>query len=55
MKEVKALSPRLLWIDHQNRIISFQKVSGFEPMSFPDHESMLAYAFEKGSSGYRLQ
>ena len=50
-----SLKERVLWIDHKNRIISFQKTFGFEPMRFPDHDAMLAYAFEKGSSGYRLQ
>ena len=50
-----SLKERVLWIDHKNRIISFQKLYGFEPIRFPDHDAMLAFAFEKCSSGYRLQ
>ena len=50
-----SLKERVLWIDHKNRIISFQKVFGFEPMRFPDRDAMLAFALDMGSSGYRLQ
>lgn len=41
----------MIWIDHPNRIVSFQKAEGFEPQSFASPDERLAYAFEKCASG----
>lgn len=45
----------VIWIDHLNRIISFQQAEGFEPQAFSTPEERLEFAFEKSSNGYRVQ
>ena len=44
-----------LWIDWENRVISFQKAKGFEELTCDTHAEMLRYAVEKGSEGYAIQ
>lgn len=46
---------RMIWIDRKKQILSFQRIKGFERMSFPSREAMLSFAMEKGISGYRIQ
>ena len=53
--EASAQNTCVIWIDHPNRIVSFQKAEGFEPQSFASPDERLAYAFEKCASGYRVQ
>lgn len=56
MKEETQTAPQhILWVDHENRIISFQKAEGFEAKMFLSHALKIAYAFEMSSSGYRIQ
>lgn len=55
MEEAQTRSKYVLWIDRVNRIISFQKAEGFEVKVFPSRDEKIAYAFKKGSSGYRIQ
>ena len=51
--EASAQNTCVIWIDHPNRIVSFQKAEGFEPQSFASPDERLAYAFEKcGETGY---
>lgn len=52
--EASAQNTCVIWIDHPNRIVSFQKAEGFEPQSFASPDERLAYAFEKCASGYRV-
>lgn len=54
-EEVQTQSQCVLWIDHTNRIISFAAIKGFEQMVFSSREEKIAYAYEKGFSGYRIQ
>ena len=55
MKQKKtAWEIRTLWIDEKKRIISFQKLPGMQEMRFPSRDAMLAFAMEKGESGYRI-
>lgn len=44
-----------IWIDWENRIISFEKSDGFEKLEYPSHEEMFAFAIEKGFSGFGIQ
>ena len=53
--EASAQNTCVIWIDHPNRIVSFQKAEGFEPQSFASPDERHAYAFEKCASGYRVQ
>ena len=54
-EEIQTKVECVLWIDHTNRIISFQKVKGYEEKVFSSRDEKLAYAYEKGASGYRIQ
>ena len=44
-----------IWIDHTDKIVSFQSAEGFERLLFPSQEGKLAFAMEKCCSGYRVQ
>jgi len=52
-REKETLYP--LWIDHKEKIVSFKNAEGFSQMTFSSQEEKLAFAFEKCSSGYRIQ
>lgn len=54
-EEVQTRPECVLWIDHINRIISFKKAEGFEAKVFPTREEKIVYAFQKSTSGYRIQ
>ena len=54
-EETQTRSECVLWIDRTNRIISFKKAEGFEVKVCPTREEKIAYAFRKGTSGYRIQ
>ena len=54
-EETQTRSDCVLWVDHTERIISFKKAEGFEAKVFPTREEKIAYAFEKCTSGYRIQ
>ena len=53
--DLQTNSERVLWINHAKRIISFEKIKGFQIMVFSTREEKIAYAFQKASSGYRIQ
>ena len=44
-----------VWIDWDNRVISFHEAEGFEKLEYPTHEEMLAFAIKKGSAGFGIQ
>ena len=44
-----------IWVDWENRVISFQKAEGFEKLEYPTHDEMFAFAIEKGSGGFAIQ
>ena len=47
--------PQLLWINWTAHVVSFHQEEGFETVTFPDHDTMLAYVFQKTSNGFRIQ
>lgn len=44
-----------IWVDWENRVISFQKAEGFEKLEYPTHDEMFAFEIEKGSGGFAIQ
>lgn len=44
-----------VWIDWDSKIISFQKVDGFDELTFQSNEEKLAFVVKKGSDGYGIQ
>ena len=44
-----------LWVDLENRVISFHEAEGFEKMEYATHEEMFAFAIEKGVEGFGIQ
>lgn len=46
---------RSLWISHQQKIVSFKFVEGFERMIFPSRKEKFDYAVKISATGYRIQ
>jgi len=44
-----------LWVHHQRRVFSFQKIKGFQEIRFPTHAEMFRYAVGLTESGYRVR
>ena len=44
-----------VWINWVARIISFQKVDGFDELTFQSNEEKLAFVVKKGLDGYGIQ
>ena len=44
-----------IWVNWEERIISFQKAYEFEELQYPSHEEMLRFAIDKGSEGFGIQ
>ena len=47
MDDAGAQAPQLLWINWTAHVVSFHQEEGFETVTFPDHDTMLAYVFQK--------
>lgn len=47
--------PQLLWINCTDQVVSFHREAGFELVTFPDHDTLLTYVFQKTSNGFRIQ
>lgn len=43
-----------IWVNWENRVISFHKVEGFEERRFPTHKEMFQFAVEKGFGGFAV-
>lgn len=44
-----------IWVDWENRVISFRKADGFEERQYPTHEEMFQFAIQKGNEGFGIQ
>lgn len=44
-----------VWIDWENRIVSFKEAAGFEMHLCASHDDKLLYALEKCANGFRIQ
>lgn len=44
-----------IWVNWENRVISFQKADGFEELRYVSHEEMLRFAVAKGFEGFGIQ
>lgn len=44
-----------VWIDWDAKIISFQKVDGFDELTFRSNEEKLSFVVKKGLDGYGIQ
>lgn len=44
-----------LWVNWNRRVISFEKVEGFEEIWYSSHEEMFHFAIEKGNEGFAMQ
>ena len=45
----------MVWIDRNDRIVSFEIVEGYEEVEFPDNEEKLQFVVNKGFDGFRIQ
>lgn len=53
MEDGKEVWP--LWIDWDDRIISFHEVEGMVRLEYQTHKEILAFAVEKGFEGFGIQ
>ena len=44
-----------IWVDWENRVISFSEENGFEELQFPSHEEKFKFAIDKGNEGFGIQ
>ena len=44
-----------LWIDWNQRVVSFEKEEGFEELRYSSHEEMFRFAIERGNEGFGIQ
>lgn len=44
-----------IWVDWENRVISFSEESGFEKLMFPTHEEKLKFAIDRGNEDFGIQ
>ena len=38
-----------IWVDWENRVISFSEENGFEELRFPTHEEKFKFAIDRGN------
>lgn len=55
MEEKRENKVFAIWVDWENRVISFSKRKGFEELRFPTREEKLQFAIEKGNEGFGIQ
>jgi hypothetical protein len=44
-----------VWINHTDKVVSFEKTDGFEILYFSSYKETIDFAIEKCSVGYRIQ
>ena len=44
-----------IWVDWENRVISFSEENGFDELRFPSHEEKFKFAIERGNEGFGIQ
>ena len=44
-----------LWVDWNRRVVSFEKVEGFEELRYATHDEMFQFAIERGNEGFGIQ
>ena len=44
-----------LWIDWDQRVVSFEKEEGFEELRYSSHEEMIRFAIQRGNEGFGIQ
>ncbi len=54
-KEEEEAQAYAVWVDWENKVISFAEVEGFERLVYPTHGEMFAFAIEKGFAGFGIQ
>ena len=44
-----------IWVNWENRVISFSEEEGFEELQFQTHEEKFKFAIERGNEGFAIQ
>lgn len=44
-----------VWVNLEQRVISFTEADGFEELRFPTHEDKFQFAIEKGNEWFGIQ
>ena len=52
---ISGFIPHVVWVDEENKVVSFHEEAGFHVLSFPTRDAMFHFVFEKGADGFRIQ
>lgn len=44
-----------IWVNWEKRIISFEKVIGFQELQYKTYDEMFWFAIERGNDGFGIQ
>ena len=44
-----------IWVNWEKRIISFEKVEGFQELRYKTHDEMFRFAIDRGNEGFGIQ
>ena len=44
-----------LWVDWENKVISFSEETGFEKLAFPTPEEKFKFVIDRGNEGFGIQ
>lgn len=44
-----------VWVNWEQRVISFTEENGFEELQYPTHDEMFRFVVEKGNQGFGIQ
>ena len=44
-----------IWVNREQRVISFAQENGFEELTFPTHEEKFKFAIDCGNEGFGIQ
>lgn len=54
-KEEENQRAYIVWVSEDQKILSFQRLDGYQEKSFPSHDEKFAYVVSLCESGYRIQ
>ena len=44
-----------IWVNWENRVISFSEENAFEELRFPSYEEKFKFAIDRGNEGFGIQ
>lgn len=54
-EEAEAQTEHTVWVEKNDRILTFRETEGFEKLTFRSQEDKMSYVYHLCDSGYRIQ